>query len=84
MKSPARFSVCGCLFELVGLFAVNVCSCLLMQVGGAKKLYRHFLKKPDGCIMEVFGDVSMQLQQQQSAVERLLMEQGQAGYGTLF
>jgi hypothetical protein len=55
-----------------------------VEVGGAKKLYRHFLKKPDGCIMEVFGDVSMQLQQQQSAVERLLMEQGQAGYGTLF
>lgn len=51
-----------------------------VEVGGAKKLYRHFLKKPDGCLMEVFGDVSSQLQKEQTALERLLVEQGQGGY----
>ena len=50
-----------------------------VEVGGAKKLYRHFLKKPDGCIMEVFGDVSMQLQKEQTAIERLLLDQGGGG-----
>ena len=28
-----------------------------MQIDGARKLYRHFIKRPDGCIVEVFGDV---------------------------
>ena len=51
-----------------------------VEVGGAKKLYRHFLKKPDGCLMEVFGDVSTQLQKEQTALERLLINQGQGGY----
>ena len=50
-----------------------------MQIDGTRKLYRHFIKRPDGCIVEVFGDVSVHLQKEQTAIERVLrMEEGSA------
>lgn len=48
-----------------------------MQIDGTRKLYRHFIKRPDGCIVEVFGDVSVHLQKEQTSIERVLrMEEG--------
>ena len=45
-----------------------------MQIDGARKLHRHFIKRPDGCIVEVFGDVSVHLQKSQTSIERVLQK----------
>jgi hypothetical protein len=49
---------------------------------GARELYRHFLRLPDGVILEVFGDIERHFGLKTAALQALLGGGGGGGVGT--
>ena len=47
-----------------------------------RTLYRHFLRLPDGTILEVFGDIMDSIKGQYSTLENILIEAGQSSGST--
>jgi hypothetical protein len=53
-----------------------------LEIDGSKTLYRHFLRMPDGTIIELFDVVAKSLGSQYDSLEKLLLsDQNVAGAG---
>ena len=45
-----------------------------LHMDGRRQIYRHFIRNPQGAIMEIFGDLTNNFGSQYSALEELLLE----------